>query len=64
MPGPEFYKGLTIAESLVRFAEHHVDQENRHISSYEYQMLILASEALLEDDEETDSTEDTRFRAP
>lgn len=49
-PGPEFYKGLSLADAFARLAEHHADQDTRHMSSFEYQLLLLASEALKADE--------------
>jgi hypothetical protein len=48
MPGPEFYKGMTVAESLRALAEHHVHEETRHISGVEYELLHRAATRLQE----------------
>lgn len=48
MPGENFYKGLTLAEKLSRFADHHYAKTNRHISIYERQMLDEVSKRLEE----------------
>jgi hypothetical protein len=43
MPGRDFYRGLSLAETLRRLAEHHYDPENRHISKHEYEVLLRAA---------------------
>ncbi len=51
MPQREFYAGLSLREQLRRFAEHHYDEENRHISADEYEMLLQVIDALPDDEE-------------
>lgn len=46
MPQEDFYSGLSLSEQLRRFAEHHYEEATRHISRYEYEMLLRAAELL------------------
>lgn len=46
MPGPEFYKGMTVAEALRALTEHHVHEETRHISGFEDELLHRAATRL------------------
>jgi len=46
MPTESFYEGLSVREALRRFAEHHYAIKNRHISEYEYELLIQVADAL------------------
>lgn len=46
VPPEDFYAGLSLSEQLRRFAEHHYEQATRHISRYEYEMLLHAAELL------------------
>lgn len=39
MPDEKFYIGLSLADQLERFIDHHSDQKNRHISIYEVKLL-------------------------
>lgn len=55
MPTEEFYTGLSLKEKLRRFADHHYEQETRHISRYEYEMLLEAARLL--PDEEVEGTQ-------
>ncbi len=50
MPQEDYYVGRSLKEQLRRFAEHHYRYETRHISQYEYGMLLKVLE-LLPDDE-------------
>ena len=46
MPGESFYDGLSLAEKLLKFADHHVDPLVRHISQDEAGYLKDAANAL------------------
>ena len=46
MPKAEEYEGLTLAEKVRHFAEHHKEHRTRHISKDEYEILIDAATAL------------------
>ena len=46
MPGHAYYEGHPLADGLRAFAEHHFELHTRHISRYEYEMLMWASEVL------------------
>jgi hypothetical protein len=46
VPTEEFYKGLDLAETVERMAEHHDSAERRHISHFEYQALVEAARRL------------------
>lgn len=42
MPSEAFYEGLTLAEQVQKFLDHHYAKKTRHISAYEAQMLDRA----------------------
>jgi predicted GIY-YIG superfamily endonuclease len=46
MPKQTFYAGLSVPEALRRMAEHHYHVDTRHISEYEYELLVQVAEAL------------------
>lgn len=54
MPGEDFYAGLTLAQQVERFIEHHADPTNRHISAYEAAMLDRARARIEQDNVEDD----------
>lgn len=43
MPGPELCQGKALHEAIRALAEHHVAEENRHISGFEYDLLMRAA---------------------
>lgn len=56
MPQGDFYSGLSLKDQLRSFAEHHFDEETRHISAYEYEMLCRVI-AAMPDDEDSEAEE-------
>lgn len=49
MPDQDFYEDLrSLRERIRRFAEHHYSEETRHISRFEYEMLLEAAALLPE----------------
>lgn len=40
MPGESFYQGLLLPEAIRKMAEHHAAPQTRHLSFYEYQLLL------------------------
>ena len=46
MPKESHYEGMTVPQALREMAEHHYQPETRHISEYEYEMLIQVAEAV------------------
>lgn len=46
MPGRDFYRGLSLEEALRTLADHHFESENRHISKFEYQLLLRAADLI------------------
>jgi len=46
MPDAEYYRDLSLADAVRRFAEHHFEPDNRHISRTEYELLLRAATAL------------------
>jgi hypothetical protein len=46
MPDRDYYEGRPLVDRLQAFAEHHFELRTRHISRYEHEMLIRATEAL------------------
>jgi len=46
MPGQEYYEGLIPSEALRKLAEHHSAPRTRHLSFYEYQLLLRAADEL------------------
>lgn len=45
MPGTDYYTG-SISERIRQLAEHHYDSPTRHLSRYEYELLLRAAEIL------------------
>jgi hypothetical protein len=46
VPNRDFYEGLPLTETVKKLAEHHYEPENRHISKYEYEILVQAADLL------------------
>jgi len=46
MPGADLYTGLSLADAVERLAEYHHAQETRHISQYEFELLMRAVDEL------------------
>jgi len=63
MPGPEFYRGMAVAEALRALAEHHIHQETRHISGFEYELIFRAATKLAEVESRSDGPTDDTERA-
>jgi hypothetical protein len=50
MPGKDYYEALpTLAERISALADYHIAPSTRHISDYEYQLLVTAAERLERD---------------
>lgn len=46
MPGADLYADLNLADAVEKLAEYHYATETRHISRYEYDLLMHAVEVL------------------
>ena len=46
MPTESYYAGMSLAESLREFADHHGKKSTRHITQFEMSMLFDAAELL------------------
>ena len=44
MPDRDYYQGRNLADRLRALAEHHFELRTRHISRFEYEMLLGAAE--------------------
>ena len=43
MPTQEHYRDLTLSEAVRKFADHHYQEDTRHISGDEHRILIEAA---------------------
>lgn len=55
MPKGDYYYGLPLAAAISKFADHHFEPKNRHISEDEYRLLLRAVNALEADRELRDA---------